>query len=215
MTDEQRAENLALYERYRTPPKEALKEITGGRLKGMTDISPMWRIQALTEAFGACGAGWWLECIERWTEDFGEEMACFVTLALYYRYKTKEGEERRAVIQGTGGAMLLAKEKNGLHADDEAYKKAWTDAISSCCKQLGIGADVYWGAGSKYTTTEKTIHPSLVEKLRAKFIEYKIDEKAVCERYGLQKLDDLTDEKYKALYAEWDEVRATLSGLNG
>ncbi|WP_254555280.1 hypothetical protein, partial [Salmonella enterica] len=36
-----------------------------GRLKGMTDINPMWRIKALTEQFGPCGIGWKVEVIEK------------------------------------------------------------------------------------------------------------------------------------------------------
>lgn len=47
-------------------------------------------------------------------------------------------------ICGTGGSMFVAKEKNGPFVSDECYKMATTDAISVSCKQLGIGADVYW-----------------------------------------------------------------------
>ena len=50
--------NLDLYNKVRTVPPEAQKKITGGRLNGMTDINPMWRIKALTEQFGMCGFGW-------------------------------------------------------------------------------------------------------------------------------------------------------------
>ena len=46
--------NLDLYNKVRTVPPEAQKKITGGRLNGMTDINPMWRIKALTEQFGIC-----------------------------------------------------------------------------------------------------------------------------------------------------------------
>ncbi len=50
--------SLKYWDKLRQPPKEALKKITGGRLKGMTDISPIWRIKAVTEVFGPCGIGW-------------------------------------------------------------------------------------------------------------------------------------------------------------
>lgn len=50
--------NLDLYEKVRQVPQEAQKTIGGGRLKGMTDINPMWRIKTLTEHFGICGVGW-------------------------------------------------------------------------------------------------------------------------------------------------------------
>ena len=51
-------EHMELYNSWRQVPKEAQKAITGGRLNGMTDINPMWRIQCLTERFGPCGMGW-------------------------------------------------------------------------------------------------------------------------------------------------------------
>ena len=44
------SDNMTLYNAVRTPPPEALKAITGGRLKGMTDINPMWRIKTMTAA---------------------------------------------------------------------------------------------------------------------------------------------------------------------
>ena len=51
-------DNLKYYNMGREVPQEAKKNIGGGRLKGMTDINPMWRIKKLTEMFGVCGIGW-------------------------------------------------------------------------------------------------------------------------------------------------------------
>ena len=42
-------ENMKIYEAVRKVPDSAKKNISAGRLKGMTDINPMWRIKALTE----------------------------------------------------------------------------------------------------------------------------------------------------------------------
>ena len=39
-------DNLALYNALRTVPQTAKKEIQAGKLKGFTDINPMWRIKA-------------------------------------------------------------------------------------------------------------------------------------------------------------------------
>ncbi len=47
-------------------------------------------------------------------------------------------------IQGTGGSMFVELQRNGAYVSDECFKMAITDAISVACKQLGIGADVYW-----------------------------------------------------------------------
>ena len=35
---------MKLYNRLRKVPQEALKNIQAGRLKGMSDINPMWKI---------------------------------------------------------------------------------------------------------------------------------------------------------------------------
>ena len=63
------SDNLKIYNAVRAVPKEALKPIQAGRLKGMSDINPMWRIKALTEQFGVCGFGWYIEEVERWKEN--------------------------------------------------------------------------------------------------------------------------------------------------
>ena len=40
-------ENLRFYEMMRSVPKEALKQIKGGRLSGMSDINPLFRIKEM------------------------------------------------------------------------------------------------------------------------------------------------------------------------
>jgi len=141
--------NLDIYEKYRSVPKEAQKEIKGGRMNGKTDINPMWRIKCLTEQFGPCGIGWYYKTVNKWLERCGDEIAAFVDIELY----VKVDGEWSMPISGTGGSMFAAKEKSGLYVSDECYKMATTDAISVACKQLGIGADVYWqGDKTKYDT---------------------------------------------------------------
>lgn len=133
--------NLELYEKVRTVPKTAQREIQAGRLKGKTDINPMWRIKTLTEQFGICGIGWKAPIKRMWTEaGANEETAAFVEIDLFIRVDDKWSEG----INGIGGSMLISKEKNGLYTSDECYKMAYTDAISVACKMLGVGADVYW-----------------------------------------------------------------------
>jgi hypothetical protein len=132
------------------PPAWALKEIRGGRLRGMTDIKPAWRIQAMTEAYGLCGVGWKYEVVKQWTEPGPDsQVFAFVDILLYVL--NKEGDWSDP-IPGTGGSMLVEKEKGGLHANDEAFKMATTDALSSAMKMIGMGHDVYAGQwdGSKY-----------------------------------------------------------------
>lgn len=156
-------ENMTVYEQVRKVPAEAQKRITGGRLNGMTDINPMWRIQKLTEVFGMCGVGWYPEIVsERLEQGSDGEVTAHTNINLY----VKTGEEWSKPIPGVGGAKFIAKEREGLYTDDEAFKKAYTDALSVACKALGIGADVYWAKGgeTKYTPAQPAQEPVREEK---------------------------------------------------
>lgn len=142
-------DHMRIYEAARAVPQEAQKPIKGGRLNGMTDINPMWRIAKLTELFGAAGIGWYIDDVRHWLEPAANgEVLAFCSLNLYIL----DGEEWSKPIFGIGGSKLTAKESNGLFNSDEGYKMAYTDAISVACKALGFGADIYWANGrSKYT----------------------------------------------------------------
>jgi len=142
--------NLELWNKVKQPPEHALKTIKGGRLKGMTDISPNWRYQAMTEQFGVCGIGWKYEITKLWTEPGNnEQVFAFAEIKLFIKTPGRVWAEP---IPGIGGSMLVAKELSGLHSSDEAYKMAVTDALSVAMKMLGIAADIYAGLwdGSKY-----------------------------------------------------------------
>lgn len=133
-------DNLYYYNMGRAVPDAAKKRIQGGRMNGKTDINPVWRIKTLTEMFGPCGIGWYYKSIREWLEPHGDSVAAFVKIELYVRCNG----EWSMPIQGTGGSMFVEMQKNGPYVSDECYKMATTDAISVACKQLGIGADVYW-----------------------------------------------------------------------
>ena len=99
--------------------------------------------------FGPAGFGWYTEIVRTWTEaSESGEMAVFVDINLFVK---KDGEWSRPIF-GNGGNKLIANEKkyeNGQtvyipYLDDDAYKKAYTDAISVAAKALGVGADVYF-----------------------------------------------------------------------
>lgn len=141
--------NLDLWEKLAKPPKEALREIKGGRLAGKTDINPQWRLKAMTDAFGPIGIGWNYRVERMWLEPGAEgTAAAFVVVAVKYKYGDAWSEE----VHGSGGSMFVEKEKSGLRTSDEAYKMATTDALSVAMKQLGVAAAIYQGQwdGSKY-----------------------------------------------------------------
>ncbi|MCH5191890.1 MAG: hypothetical protein J1F23_06960 [Oscillospiraceae bacterium] len=109
----------------------------------------MWRIKKLTELFGVVGEGWYYEKIKEENLPLVDGRVIY-TVDINLFYKMDNGEWSKAIL-GTGGATLVTYRYKQLHIDDDAKKKALTDAISVCCKALGIGADVYWSQDiSKY-----------------------------------------------------------------
>ena len=143
---------MDLYNSLRKVPEEAKKTIAAGRLKGFTDINPMWRIKALTEAFGPCGIGWWYEITDKRIEAYKDEIKAFVDIKLFY---VLDGKFSQPVV-GTGGASFVTMEKSGAYVSDECFKMALTDAISVAAKSLGVGADVYYDKDrDKYTAVSE------------------------------------------------------------
>ena len=147
-------DNLKIWDAVARPPKEALKQISGGRLSGMTDIKPQWRYKAMTEQFGPCGIGWKYTITDRWSEVGSEgQILCFVNVDLFYKHN-KEWSE---AIPGSGGSMLVTKETRGLHTSDEGCKMALTDALGVAMGKIGVAAEIYMGnwTGSKYKDAPK------------------------------------------------------------
>ena len=158
-------ENLEIYNKLKDVPKEAQKPITGGRLNGMTDLKPMWRIEKLTEVFGICGIGWKTKIKNKEILDGanGEKIA-IVDIDLYVKI---DGEWSEA-IEGTGGSSFVTNETKGLYTSDECFKMAYTDAISVACKSLGMGADIYWG-DSKYNKQQEITTKEQAEQYKINF----------------------------------------------
>lgn len=128
---------MKYYNIFRAVPQEAQKKIEAGKLKGFTDINPMWRIKVLTETFGA--NGWYTDQVKMWREDCAGETAAFVSLNLYVKM---DGEWSHPFF-GIGGSKLAGKGV-GDGINDEAYKMAYTDALGIACKNLGMAADIYF-----------------------------------------------------------------------
>ena len=214
--------NLDLYNKVREVPSKAKKPIKGGRLKGMTDINPMWRIEVLTEQFGLCGLGWYYEVVDKWVETSmaKDEITANIIINLYI----KLNDEWSKPIQGIGGSMLVALEKGGLYVNDECYKMALTDAISVACKALGIGADVYYGSdNTKYNDgkrdnfrndknqnnsyyQKKTSRESIIDNIVSLCDSKRYNVLDLCSKSGVEKLEDMSDEQLSK-WVDWLESK--------
>ena len=142
-------DNLALWEKLgKTDPAHTKGFKRGGGFSG-TAIKPMWSYKRMTEEFGPCGKGWGV-CEPTFQVVPGPEgeVLVFCTASIWY------GPEKNLVF-GVGGDKAVGKNKYGLQTDDEAFKKAFTDAITNALKLIGVGADVHMGLfdDSKYVNT--------------------------------------------------------------
>lgn len=98
--------------------------------------------------------------------------------------------------QETAAACLHQKRNPAYTFRTNVTRWQSTDAISVACKQLGIGADVYWD--SDRTKYNKQNNPDLINEsdINEIFLELKrtgIGIKNVLSKYGLTDIHDMTN----------------------
>ena len=112
-----------------------------------TAQNPTYAIKKMTDTFGVVGKGWGVDKPDFNVQHAGEEIAVYCTVGLWV---SVDGE--RCYSWGVGGDFVLNKNKYGLKADDEAFKKSYTDAVGNAMKFFGVAADLHLGMfdDSKY-----------------------------------------------------------------
>jgi hypothetical protein len=149
-------DNLDLWHKVARVPAEHLKGFTrGGGFKG-TAVKPMWSIQTMTEQFGPIGNGWGTSKPEYQVIPAGNELLVFCTLEVW-------AVSRENTFYGVGGDKVVAQFSSGLKADDEAFKKAFTDALTNALKHIGVAADIHMGLwdGNKYVDEQPEPKPAI------------------------------------------------------
>lgn len=141
--------NTDLWDRLgKTDPAHTKQFKRAGGFSG-TAIKPMWSYRRLTEEFGPCGTGWGVDKPEfQVVAGENREVMVFCTVSGWYL----NNGERRAVF-GVGGDKVVSYVKANeqyrrperWENDDEAFKKAFTDALTNAFKLVGVGADVHMG----------------------------------------------------------------------
>lgn len=117
----------------------------GGGFTG-TALKPIWTVMRLTEQFGPCGVGWGInEPFFEMTHSQEGEVLVFCKVSCWHTDPIN-------VLWGVGGDKAVTKNKNGPVHDDEAFKKAFTDAVGNAFKFIGVAADIHMGLfdDSKY-----------------------------------------------------------------
>jgi hypothetical protein len=128
----------------KTDPAHTKNFNRAGGFKG-TALKPMWAIKRLTEHFGPCGVGWGMGEPSFQVVPCGNETLVFCTVSAWHG-------DRDSVVWGVGGDKVVAARSSGAFTDDEAFKKAFTDAVMNAFKFVGVGADIHMGLfdDSKY-----------------------------------------------------------------
>lgn len=131
----------------KTDPKHTSKFKRSGGFSG-TAIKPIWSIRSMTEEFGPCGSGWGINEPSFQVVPSTDETLVFCTVSIWHG-------QRENVVYGVGGDKVVAKFSSGIRSDDEAFKKAFTDAVTNAMKMIGVGADVHMGLfdDSKYVAS--------------------------------------------------------------
>lgn len=152
-------DNLAIWNTLgRTSPEHTKGFTRGGGFKG-TAVKPIYTEQKMTEQFGPCGIGWgFSEPQFQIVPGANSEVMVYCWLTLWFVH---DGA-RSAPIPGVGGDKIIShikaneqyKRPERWESDDEAFKKAFTDAIGNAMKHIGMSADVHMGRfdDSKYVS---------------------------------------------------------------
>lgn len=132
------SDKTAIWDRLgKTDPKHTKPFNRAGGFKG-TAIKPMFSFHRMTEEFGACGEGWGVNEPTFQVVPAGDEILVYCTVSIWHG-------KRENIVFGVGGDKAVIKQSSGLRSDDEAFKKAFTDAVTNALKLIGVGADVHMG----------------------------------------------------------------------
>lgn len=133
----------------KTDPEHTKAFSRAGGFRG-TAIKPMASYRLMTEEYGACGIGWGVNEPTFQVVPAGDEILVFCTVSIWHGTKEQ-------TVFGVGGDKVVVKYSTGLKSDDEAFKKAFTDAVTNALKLIGVGADVHMGLfdDNKYVSETK------------------------------------------------------------
>ena len=135
-----------------TNPKHTKPFPSFGRT--LTTIDPMYQIMVMTDTFGPVGEGWNWKCKYTYTEKvvFAEVSVAHKTVPYHTNDIVGAKWDWYGAVCGTQSLF----KKNGA-LDDEAPKKAMTDALTKAFSHLGVSADVFLGMfdNNKYVEAMK------------------------------------------------------------
>ena len=170
----------------KTDPKYTKKMTHGAKL---TAVCAMSQVQAATEQFGKAGEGW------GWTYSepiFPPNGTVIVKCTLWHGSKEN-------TIEQFGQKNL----NNSKGADEDALKKAGTDALTKCLSNLGFNADIFLGKFDDSKYVEELRQQAQLEEREQKAQSFAND--------FMNKINDCKDER-EVINLETDNAKM-LKGL--
>lgn len=117
----------------------ATRQVSAGRK--FTAIDAYWKFEKLTEMFGPVGKGWGWQVHSYENAIVGDDVLVICRVSLWW--KDAQGEANVYPDgQGTPGTAFLLRKGR---VDNDAHKKAQTDAVTKAASFLGLGHDVFRG----------------------------------------------------------------------
>lgn len=104
---------------------------------GFTAIDSYYQIQRATELFGPLGQGWGFDAEYRF-----EQNLAIAIVKLWYVWK---GVKSEPFTVCAANQLSTADKSGAVRVDEDAAKKALTDAITKGLSYLGFSADVFMG----------------------------------------------------------------------
>ena len=129
--------NMKLWDAVKDTDKSQTKQVS--QRGGFTSINAQYQVMRATEQFGPCGIGWGYDVEYQFV---GTLVAASVTIWHGNR------EQKFGPVMGMN-EVTSAKGR----VDDDAPKKAMTDALTKALSHLGFSAEIYMGMwdDNKYT----------------------------------------------------------------
>lgn len=174
------SDGLRIWNQVEITDPEHTKKTTFGRK--FTAIDAMSQIKEATRIFGPIGDGWQYNA-EYYTEEacFGEHRETLMFCEILFFWTDPETGKINNFGPVCGCNPLFTKDKNGnIRLDDDAPKKAMTDAITKALSQLGFNADVFLG----YFDDNKYI-----QNVREKLINRRVGDSVTALQVAIRKDD--------------------------
>jgi hypothetical protein len=145
---------MRFWDKLKTTDPKHTKAVTFGPRK-FTSIDAHWQLQRMTEVFGPVGEGW-TYAAKHSIERIADTMVLAVCdVEIMWKPDADATSRAYGPIRGTceiwsqatyKGDLLWEKDgKPKMRLDDDAPKKAMTDALTKGLSHLGVSADVFLG----------------------------------------------------------------------